>query len=302
MSFQFFYAAILILVAVFFAEVFINFKDNKHLYKKDDTINNIKIGVGLFFVNFVSRSIVLSSWYLVYSVRLFTMPDSWVIWILTFLLCDFSYYWYHRVSHGVSWLWAAHSVHHSSEHFNISVGFRQSWLNQLSGYFLFYLWLPLLGFDPAIIYIASSIAIFYQSWLHTEIIGKLHPAIEFILNTPSHHRVHHASNLNYLDKNHGAVLIIWDRLFCTFAEEKEKPHYGLTKKLFKPDLINIMFSDWKSLFSKVAKSGSFKIAVNYLIKPPGWSHDGSSKTVKELRKEIEQGNCFGKYTSAKFNT
>ncbi|HRH47599.1 MAG TPA: sterol desaturase family protein [Panacibacter sp.] len=299
MSFQFFYLAVSVLVAFFFAEVFISFKENKHLYKRDETMNNIMIGVGLFFVNFVSRTITLSAWYMVYSVRLFTMPNSWVIWLVNFLLCDFTYYWYHRISHNVNWLWAAHSIHHSSEHFNISVSFRQSWFNQFSGYFIFYLWLPFLGFDPAVVYIASGIALFYQSWLHTEIIGRLHPAIEFIFNTPSHHRVHHACNLKYLDKNHAAVLIIWDRLFCTFAEEEEKPHYGVTTKLLKPDLINIMFTDWKSLFSRVIKAQSFKTAVNYLIKPPGWSHDGSSKTVKELRKEIEQNNCFSKYTSVK---
>ena len=288
------------MAVLFFAEFFINCKKNKHLYKRDETISNIRIGVVLFFLNIVSKAIVISSYYLVYSFRIFTIGSDWKTWFLAFLLCDFTFYWYHRAAHEINWFWAAHSVHHSSEYFNISVTFRQSWTTQFSGHFIFYLWLPFIGFDPVMIYFATAAGLLYQSWLHTELIGKLHPVFEFIFNTPSHHRVHHASDLNYLDKNHGEVLIIWDRMFGTFAEEKEKPNYGLTKKLLKPDLINIMFTDWKCLFSRVIKAQSFKTAVNYLIKPPGWSHDGSSKTVKELRREIEQRNFCNKYTAQDF--
>lgn len=297
MSFEFYYTAVFILVIFFAIEIFLNSKEHKHLYKRNDTLNNIFIGLGLFFISFISRGFVLSSYYFIYSVRIFTINNGWVTWAFAFLLCDFSYYWYHRISHSVNWLWSAHSVHHSSEHFNVSVSFRQSWLNQLSGYFLFYLWLPLLGFDPITIYTASGICLFYQSWLHTELIGKLNPAVEFIFNTPSHHRVHHASDIKYLDKNNGAVLIIWDRLFNTFQAEEEKPTYGLTTKLINPNVTSILLSDWKLLFIKVFSAGSFKNAMNYLIQPPGWSHDGSSKTVKELKKEIEEDNCFSKYTS-----
>lgn len=288
MTFQVFCVIVIIISLLFGTEFFIDRKENKHLYKKNETKNNILIGIGLFFLNFISKAIVLSAYYMVYSFRVFTPGTDWTMWVLVFILCDFTFYWYHRAAHEISWFWASHSVHHSSEHFNVSVSFRQSWTTQFSGHFIFYLWLPFIGFDPVIIYISTAIGLFYQSWLHTELIGKLHPVFEWIFNTPSHHRVHHASDIQYLDKNHGEVLIIWDRLFGTYQEEEEKPAYGLTKKLINPNVVDIMFSDWKLLFCKVSTAGSIKRAINYLIQPPGWSHDGSSKTVKELRKETKQ--------------
>ena len=170
----------------------------------------------MFLVSFICRGMVLSIFYFVYSFKLFALSDGWFIWILAFFLCDFTHYCYHRTSHKVSWFWAAHSVHHSSKEFNISVSFRQSWITQFSGHFLFYLWLPLLGLEPVLIYSVITLNLFYQSWLHTELIEKLHPVFEWLFNTPSHHRVHPACELKYLAKNNGEVLILWDRLFGTF--------------------------------------------------------------------------------------
>jgi len=288
MNFNFYYISAIILVVLFIAEFVIDQKEKKHLYKQKETLHNLLIGAGLFLISFISRAMVLSAYYLAYSARLFTAENTWFTWVLAFVLSDFTYYWHHRASHKINWFWAAHSVHHSSEHYNVSVSFRQSWMNQFSGHFVFYLWLPFAGLDPLTVYTVGTISLFYQSWLHTELIGKLHPFFEAVFNSPSHHRVHHACNIKYLDKNHGQVLIVWDRLFGTFQKEEEKPTYGLTKKIQSGDLIAIMLGDWKSLFSKVFSAASFKDSINYLIQPPGWSHNGSSKTVKELQKEMLQ--------------
>jgi len=145
------------------------------------------------------------------------------------------------------------------------------------------MWLPFLGFDPSWVYIAYAIGLIYQSWLHTELIGKLHPVFEFIFNTPSHHRVHHGSNMKYLDKNHGGIFIFWDRMFGTFQKEEEKPDYGLTDKKEFNSVTSLMFHGWKDLFTKVYCAKNIFTKLKYLIKPPGWSHDGSSKTVKQMR-------------------
>jgi sterol desaturase/sphingolipid hydroxylase (fatty acid hydroxylase superfamily) len=286
---KFYCVGIATVVLLFLAEFVVDQKEHKHLYKRKETSNNILIGIGMFLISLVNRIITLSFYYFVYSFRLFTFGNSAFVWILAFFLCDFTFYWYHLASHKINWLWMSHSIHHSSTKFNLSVSLRQSWTTHISGHFLFWLWLPFIGFHPVMISIVATVALFYQPWLHTELIGKLHPVVEFIFNTPSHHRVHHASDLKYLDKNNGEVLIIWDRLFGTFHEEEEKPTYGLTKNLPSEDLATVMLSDWRSLFRKVFSARSFKIAINYLIQPPGWSPDNNSATVKELRRQLKTG-------------
>jgi len=284
---QLYCIGITMVIILILAEFIINQKENKHLYKRNETFNNILIGTGLFCISLVNRIIMLSAYYLAYSCRLFTLGNNVFVWALAFILCDFTFYWYHLASHKINWLWMSHSVHHSSTKFNVSVSLRQSWTTHLSGHFIFWLWLPFIGFHPLMICTIITIGLFYQSWLHTELVGRLHPLFEFIFNTPSHHRVHHASDLKYLDKNNGEVLIIWDRLFGTFQEEEEKPTYGLTKNLSSEDITTILLSDWKLLFRNVISANSFKNRINYLLQPPGWSPDSSSATVKELRRRAE---------------
>jgi hypothetical protein len=154
--------------------------------------------------------------------------------------------------------------------------------------------MPLVGFSPTMTLLSVQLCLFYQTLLHTETIRKLPSFIEYIFNTPSHHRVHHSSNLKYLDKNHAGILIIWDKLFNTFQKEEEKPVYGLTKKFESYNPVTITFHEWISMFKKMVHSGSFRNAVNYLIQPPGWSHDGSSKTIRQLKKEIALHKARGK--------
>ena len=274
---------VILMVVFMIVEVIIDIKEQRHLYKQKDSLHTIGIAGGLFLVGFLNRSVTLSIYYLVYSVRFFTLESNWIVWLAALLLTDFCFYWYHRSAHAVNWLWASHSVHHSSEQFNLLVALRHSWFYVLSGQFLFWSWLPLIGIHPIVLICAIQICTFYQGWLHTELIGRLHPAFEWLFNTPSHHRVHHGSDLKYLDKNNGAIFIIWDRLFGTFQAEEEKPTYGLTKKTTKATLYDIQFNDWIALFKKAVSTGSIQIGLKYLIMPPGWSHDGSSKTVQQIR-------------------
>ena len=157
--------------------------------------------------------------------------------------------------------------------------------------------MPLIGFHPVIVLMMQSISLIYQFWIHTETIHRLPAPLEFILNTPSHHRVHHGTDLEYLDRNHGGVLIIWDRLFGTFTPERQRPQYGLTRNIGSFNPFVVAFKTWGELFGKATRSGSWKNALRYFIKPPGWSHDGSSRTTRQLREE-HQGQHAGPAVNA----
>jgi sterol desaturase/sphingolipid hydroxylase (fatty acid hydroxylase superfamily) len=293
---------VLILMPILFllmiTEAVLSFREEKHHYTKKDLTNNLTVGVIYLSSRIISKLLLLYSFEFVYRFRFFDVPSIWYIWIIAFIAADFSYYWFHRASHEVGWLWASHATHHSSEKYNLSIALRVSFT---SNTFIFWIWLPLVGFNPVLVTICIQICMLYQAFLHTETVKKLPSFVEYFFNTPSNHRVHHSSNPEYLDKNHGGVLMIWDRLFGTFQKEKEMPIYGLTNPLTIDKPVAIILYEWKSMFRKAINSGSFKNAINYFIQPPGWSHDGSTKTVKQLRKEQEikaikhrqkcKGNC-----------
>ena len=273
-----------ILLVLFLVEVIYSYKEEKHLYQQKDTLSNIVVGIGFFLSNLLSKIVMLFAFQFIYRFHLLKISDAWYIGIIAFLACDFSYYWFHRASHEISWFWAAHVVHHSSEQYNLSVALRLPWTMNITGQYLFWIWMPLLGFSPIMTIVCLEICLYYQAFLHTETIKKLPALVEYIFNTPSHHRVHHSSNFKYLDKNHSGVLMIWDKIFGTFQEEEEKPVYGLTKKIESHNPVVIVFHEWIGMFKKAVRGGSVRNAINYIIQPPGWSHDGSSKTVKQLRK------------------
>jgi sterol desaturase/sphingolipid hydroxylase (fatty acid hydroxylase superfamily) len=273
-----------LLFALMIIEAVLSFREEKHLYTKKDLVNNLIVGLIYLGSRIISKLFLFYSFRFVYCFRLFDVPNTWYIWIIAFIGADFSYYWFHRASHEVGWLWASHATHHSSEKYNLSTALRVSFT---SNTFIFWIWLPLAGFSPVMVSICIQICMLYQAFLHSETVKKLPSFIEYYFNTPSHHRVHHSSNLEYLDKNHGGVLMIWDRLFGTFQNEDEQPVYGLTTALPVNKPVAIILYEWKRMFRKAMSSGSFKNAINYFIQPPGWSHDGSTKTVKQLRKEKE---------------
>ncbi|MEE4146066.1 MAG: sterol desaturase family protein [Halieaceae bacterium] len=212
------------------------------------------------------------------------VQQQWWAWLLLFLLDDFTYYWFHRMNHQVRLLWAGHVNHHSSQYFNFGTALRQG-VGERVHKFLFWLWLPLLGFDPAMIITIISISLFYQFWIHTRAVAKLHPWIEAVFNTPSHHRVHHASNVRYLDCNHGGILIIWDRLFGTFSEEvaREPVVYGLTSNIDSDNPWRVLTHEYAAIARDVKRASRWRDRWRYLLLAPGWSHDGPDKRARTLR-------------------
>jgi len=265
-------------------EAWFSYRENKHLYEAKDTWSSLGLGIGNVVIGFVTKALIFALFTLLYKYRFFELDSTkWWFWMLLFLADVFSYYWFHRTAHNVNWFWASHVVHHSSQHYNLAAALRQTWTGNLTGSFLFWAWMPLAGFHPVWVLFMQQISLIYQFWIHTETVQKLPRPLEFILNTPSHHRVHHGSDLKYLDKNHAGILIIWDRLFGSFQPEQERPTYGLTKNISSFNPIVVALKTWRELFKAAIHSGSFMNAINYFIQPPGWSHDGSTKTVKQMR-------------------
>jgi sterol desaturase/sphingolipid hydroxylase (fatty acid hydroxylase superfamily) len=201
------------------------------LYRLPDAVANINCGIvqqvgGVF----LKTAVFGLYWWVFENVRLWDVPDTWWTWILLFVAVDCCYYWFHRYAHEISLLWGTHVVHHQSEEYNLSVALRQSLFQSVFSTF-FYLPLALIGFSPAVFLVVSTWQTLYQFWIHTRLIGKLPAWFEWVFNTPSHHRVHHGINPQYIDKNHGGTLIVFDRLFGTFQEEEEAVVYGVTTPL-----------------------------------------------------------------------
>ncbi|MEO0369199.1 MAG: sterol desaturase family protein [Pseudomonadota bacterium] len=215
---------------------------------------------------------------------------QWWAWASLFLLDDFIYYWFHRANHEVRLFWAGHASHHSATKMNFATALRQGVGERLHKYF-FWIPLPLLGFDALMIFTVMSLNLFYQFWVHVEWVKKLPRPIELIFNTPSHHRVHHASNIRYLDRNHGGVLIIWDRLFGTFAAERDDDPvvYGLTKPLSSTAPLHVATHDYSALWQQVRSAPTLTDKLKYIFLAPGWSHTGPDLRANTLRaKQLTQ--------------
>ncbi|GAB3805889.1 sterol desaturase family protein [Spirosoma humi] len=271
-------------VLLLVVEVIVTAIQHKDYYDTKDTASSLSMGIGNVIIGFVGKALVFGTYSLVYQFRLFTIDmTQWWAWAVLFFADDFSYYWFHRISHSSRYFWASHVVHHSSMKYNLGTALRQTWTGNLSGAFIFWIWLPLIGFSPVAVMTMQSISLLYQFWIHTEHINKFPAPIEFLFNTPSHHRVHHGSDLAYLDKNHAGVLIIWDRLFGTFEPEKQRPTYGLTTNVNSHNPVRIAFHEWVAIGQDIRKAPSVKVALGYIFGPPGWSHDGSRKTTRQLR-------------------
>jgi sterol desaturase/sphingolipid hydroxylase (fatty acid hydroxylase superfamily) len=211
-------------------------------------------------------------------------------WLLLFLAEDLAFYVEHRVDHYCRMFWAVHVTHHSSEGFNLTTGFRSSVFQPLYR-FVYFIPLALLGFHPVDIVFMYALTQIYGILVHTQYVKTMPTWFEWIFVSPAHHRVHHASNIAYLDKNMGMCLIIWDKLFGTFQPElpEEPVRYGLTKPIEKPNHpYHVVFHEWKAIGRDLKKPVSWTTKLKYLIMPPGWSHDGSTKTAAQLRKEAQE--------------
>jgi sterol desaturase/sphingolipid hydroxylase (fatty acid hydroxylase superfamily) len=269
-------------------EVILTVKVKLDDYELKDAGTSILMGLGNVFIGIFTKAMVLAIFLFLYQFRFFTIPFAWWAWILLLFTEDLAYYWNHRIAHESRLFWASHVVHHSSQKYNLSTALRQTWSGS---FYTFIFWIPLIliGFHPIRVLGQMSISLIYHSWIHTELINKMPKWFEAIFNTPSHHRVHHATNPQYLDRNHAGIFIIWDRFFGTFEPEVEKPVYGLVTNINTYNPIKIAFIEWYNMFtdfftSKTSIINKFK----YLIKPPGWKHDGTGILSTDLRKEWEE--------------
>ncbi len=228
------------------------YKRKSDAYEKRDALTNIFVGfvsvaTGALFGLFIGVIYLFA-----YEMAPYKFPaDAWWSWAILFFADDFAYYWFHRISHESRIFWNFHVVHHSSRFYNLSVAVRQSWFSGLL-HWIFYAPLMLIGFAPWMFVVMHGFNLIYQFWIHTEFIKRLGP-LELILNTPSHHRVHHGVNQKYLDKNYGGVLIIWDRLFGSFVEENETPRYGITKPLESYNPLWINTHAWAEMFAEMRR-------------------------------------------------
>jgi alkylglycerol monooxygenase len=261
-------AAPIVLSMILFEALFSSIY-NKNLYKKEDTLCTVGLLTGNMLMVFGLKGATLGFHYFLFQFKLFNLSElmpMWAIWVLTFVIIDLVFYIYHRISHRVNFLWAIHMSHHSSEEMNFAVSFRQAWFGPVSK-IPFFMVMPLIGFDPTMIAVAGVISTLWGIVGHTQIIGKLGP-LEWIFNTPSHHRVHHGSNAEYIDKNYGNLLIIWDRLFGTFEPEKDKVKYGLVNNVntYNPTKITLM--GWQEIFKNIKNAPSVSEALYFLFGPP----------------------------------
>ncbi len=284
------YYAIPFFIILIIVEVIVSAHMKLKTYKFKDAATSISMGIGNVVLNIIAKGLVFGALIYMYQFRIFNVPFTWWSWILLIFAEDFTYYWFHRISHTNRFFWASHIIHHSSQHYNLSTALRQTWTGSFVS-FIFWLWLPLVGFHPIMILTQMSISLLYQFWIHTETIDKLPKWFEAVFNTPSHHRVHHATNPQYLDRNHAGIFIIWDKLFGTFEPEVEKPVYGLIKNINSFNPIYVAFHEWIAMLKDIFTSNtSLSKRFLYLIKPPGWRHDGNGMLSSDLRRVWENNN------------
>ena len=256
-------------------------RHQRGLYRFHDAVTDLSCGITSQITLIFMGAFLLAGYAWVYDhYRIVTFRSSLWPWLIASIGVDFLYYWWHRASHEVNVLWAAHIVHHQSEDYNLAVALRQAVLTHLTT-LPFYLPLAFLGVPPIIYATSVAISTLYQFWIHTQLVGKIRGPVDLILNLPSHHRVHHAINPRYLDKNYGAVLIVWDRLFGTHEEEVEAPVYGITKQLgsFNPVWAQVHY--WVELAQLSWRAPRFADKLRVWWKSPAWAPEGLPKPSRQ---------------------
>jgi alkylglycerol monooxygenase len=266
-------------------ELVVGHFQNIKRYRLNDTITNINSGASMMVVTTAMRILGISMYaYLYENFAFFNLPSTGLVLIICFVLDDFCYYWAHRMTHEVNVAWSSHVVHHHSEEMNFSVALRQSWFQGIWTA-PFYIPMALLGFSPNDVVIAHGFNLLYQYWVHTEAIDKL-GFLEKIFITPSHHRVHHGRNPKYIDKNHGGVFIIWDKLFGTFKQEEERPVYGTTKPLNSWNPVWANFEHFQTISHQLSEATTWGSKLRVLLKKPGWD---AKAAVYMPFPEVERG-------------
>ena len=260
-----------VVITLITAEVIYSAINNLGYYKLKDSLAGFGLLFGNVSISLLTKSSIFFFSLFIYQFKLITINEifpAWLVWPLTFIVIDFIYYWYHRCSHRIRFLWAVHMNHHSSEEMNFTVALRQPWFGPLTKV-PFFAVMPLIGFDPIITAIAGAVSTLYGLLTHTKWVNKL-SFLEYILITPSHHRVHHGSNENYIDKNYGNLLIIWDKIFGTYAEEKEKVNYGIRENVNTFNPIKITFMNWYLMYKDFKKSRGYKNKLLSFFGAPEW--------------------------------
>ncbi len=290
---------IILSIPVFFIliglELIISRLGKSQLYNFHDTISNISCGIASQLTDVLLKTLLVVMFVFIYDhYKIWEIPNNWITYILLFIGIDFFYYWFHRWSHEISLLWGAHIVHHQSEEYNFSVALRQS---SIQGFFSMFFYLPLafIGFNPVAFLTINAFQTLYQFWIHTKTINRLPRWIEYLFNTPSHHRVHHGRNPKYIDKNHGGTLIIFDRLFNSFQAEEEEVVYGVTKPLANWNPIWANFDWYADIWNDIKKPIGWKNRMRILFNEPGWRpHElgGPQHPVDITPEEVQKYNTI----------
>lgn len=280
-------------VPVFIAAILLElgwilFKKRGGRYETRDALTSLMMGAGNvatgLLLGFVTYGFLMWLWLL----TPLDLGSSLAAVVLCFVLDDLRYYWVHRLGHRVRWVWASHINHHSSQHYNLTTALRQTWTGTFTLRMLLRAPLILLGFHPALVLFCGGLNLIYQFWIHTETIQRLPRWFEAVMNTPSHHRVHHGRNPRYLDANYAGVFIVWDKLFGTFVPEmdSDKPDYGLVHNIATFNPLRVAFHEWVSLFKDALQPGlTWRERLLYCLAPPGYSHDGSRDTSDAIKQK-----------------
>ena len=280
------YAVPFFIAAILLELAWIVIKHRGGRYETRDALTSLLMGAGNVVSGILLGFVAYGFYVWLWDYRLFDLGKGWLVVAACFILDDLRYYWYHRIAHRSRFVWAEHVNHHSSQHYNLTTALRQSWTGTFTFTWLLRAPLILLGFHPAMVIFVGGLNLIYQFWIHTEAIGKMPRWFEAVMNTPSHHRVHHGRNARYLDANYAGVLIIWDRMFGTFVpeQESEKPDYGLVHNLGTFNPLRVAFHEWLAMARDVFGPGlTLRQRLAYAFAPPGWSHDGSRAMTPEIK-------------------
>jgi sterol desaturase/sphingolipid hydroxylase (fatty acid hydroxylase superfamily) len=255
-------------------------------FHRRDSWASISMGLVSVFTTAAWKFVALLGYAALYAyVAPWQLPSTqWYTWVIAIVGVDLLFYTYHRIAHRVRLIWATHQAHHSSEYFNFATALRQKWNN--SGEILIWVPLPLLGVPPWMVFASFSVNLIYQFWVHTEHIDKLWRPIEFIFNTPSHHRVHHGMDPEYLDRNYAGILIIWDRMFGSFQPELYRPHYGLTKPVNTFNIWKLQTREYVAIVHDVRSARCWRDKLGYIFGPPGWQPPVERRLLAEISPEL----------------
>jgi sterol desaturase/sphingolipid hydroxylase (fatty acid hydroxylase superfamily) len=264
-------------------EVVLDAVMRRELYELRDTAASLTMGTGSVILGLLTKAMVFAVFSAVHRFAIFNIGYQWWAWVLIVFADDLTYYVFHRTSHECRLFWASHVIHHSSQRYNLGTALRQTWTGGFMS-FIFWLWLPLVGFQPAMVMTMQAISLLYQFWIHTEVVRSLGP-LEAVLNTPSHHRVHHATNARYLDRNHAGIFIIWDRLFGTFEPETmdDRPVYGLTKNINTYNPLRIAFHEWIDIWQDLRHAPTLREKLASVFGRPGRQRELQQSVVSSIQ-------------------